>query len=77
VGGGVPSASRAAALTAEAARNGLGLGILEGIVRLSLAKILPRCKACCATRPKQAAGDSKTSRSAASFDLPQHKSFIM
>ena len=48
VGGGVPSASRAAASTAEAARNGLALGILEGIVRsfpvesLSAVQGLPR-----------------------------------
>lgn len=35
VGGGVPIARRAAAFTADAARNGLGLRILDGTIRLS------------------------------------------
>lgn len=35
VGGGVPIAWRAAALTADAARNGFGLGILEGTICLA------------------------------------------
>jgi hypothetical protein len=33
VGGGVPIAARAAALTAEVARNGFGLRFLDGMVR--------------------------------------------
>ena len=35
VGGGDPIAWRAAAFTADAARNGLGLRILDGTIRLS------------------------------------------
>jgi len=36
VGGGVPIAARAAAFTADAARNGFGLRFLDGIVWTSL-----------------------------------------